>query len=146
MQNEKDIKEFQNLPAEKVHSILEETPEHLLTIISNILRTFLLRMNYSVSETEELVGKVKEKKMGILFENVVPFDIEEERRKTEEQKSKAEEEKRRTEAAKENGIQALIETCQELGASKEDTMQKLQDKFALNASEASEKMNLYWKS
>lgn len=114
MQNQKDVEEFQKLPQEEVAEILRETPEYLLNIISNVLKAFLLKMNYSVEETEEMVGKVKEKKMGILFENVEPFDIELERKKyqaekrkadkakveAEEEKRKAEEEKRKAEEEK----------------------------------------------
>jgi len=89
MQNQKDMEEFQKLPQEEVAEILRETPEYLLNIISDILKAFLLKMNYSVEETEEMVGKVKEKKMGILFENVEPFDIELERKKYQAAKEKA---------------------------------------------------------
>lgn len=138
MQNVDDVETFRNLPAEKVEEILKETPEHLLDIISNILRAFLLKMNLSVTETETLVGKVKEKKMGYLFENVEPFDIEKERQKTKE-------ERKRADSAEERGIQVLIEGCQELSASKEVTLQKVIEKLGLNEQEALAKIALYWK-
>ncbi len=44
MQSEKDIEEFRNLSAEEVGMILNETPEHLLNIISEILRCNLRRV------------------------------------------------------------------------------------------------------
>ena len=138
MQNADDVETFRNLPAEKVEEILKQTPEHLLDIISNILRAFLLKMNLSVMETETLVGKVKEKKMGYLFENVEPFDIEKERQKTKE-------ERKRADSAEERGIQVLIEGCQELSASKEVTLQKVIEKLGLNEQEALAKIALYWK-
>lgn len=136
MQNEADIEDFRQLPVREVESILERTPEHLLDTISDILRAFLLKMKLSVTETEELVGKVKEKKMGILFENVEPFDIEKERKKTEDQR-------RKTEHAWEQGIRAFVELCCDLGVPEEDAIQKLSEKFDLDPTEAAEKVHLY---
>lgn len=131
MQDERDIEEFRNLPPEEVDSILKETPEHLLNIISDILRAFLLKMRVPVEETEELVGKVKEKKMGILFENVVPFDIERTKRQLAEEK--------------ERGIRIFVETCQELGESQEKTVQRMQEKFEMGETEAFEKVKHHWR-
>lgn len=153
MQNEADIEEFKRLPAGEVHAILEETPEQLLNIISDILRAFLLKMKVSVEETEQLVGRVKEKKMGILFENVVPFDIEKERAKTREQQRRAETEKQRADRAEgqvleaqervqkaqeqvqevqEQALSAFTQLCRELGLSQEDTLRKIHEKFGVN--------------
>lgn len=42
------------------------------------------------------------------------------------------------------GIVALIETCQELGLSSQDTLEKLMDKFSLSESAADEHMKKYW--
>ncbi len=81
MQNIADIEEFRKLSTQKVDEILKDTPEHILDIISNILRTFLLKMNLPEEKTEELVGKVKDKKMGYLFENMDRIDIQAEWRK-----------------------------------------------------------------
>lgn len=176
MQNTEDIDTFRNLPAEKVENILKDTPEHLLTIISDILRAFLLKMKVPMTQTEELVGKVREKKMGYLFENVVPYDIEKEKQKAEEQRKLAEEqrmiaeeqrtiaeeqqkraEEQRTIAEKqqkraekaeqqiENIMQTFIKTCQELGASKENTLQRVQENFELTEKEALDKIHLFWK-
>uniref|UniRef100_UPI004057A2C9 Rpn family recombination-promoting nuclease/putative transposase n=1 Tax=Acetatifactor sp. TaxID=1872090 RepID=UPI004057A2C9 len=169
MQNERDIEEFQNLPAEEVEYILKDTPDHLLNIISEILRAFLMKMNVSVVKTDELVGKVREKKMGILFENVEPFDIEKERQKrieAERQAAKAvaaakeAAQEAAQEAAKaaakaaaqaaakqqlEKSIQILIDTCKELGESEEGTARRLQEKFELDETEVWEKLKLCWR-
>lgn len=42
------------------------------------------------------------------------------------------------------GIKALIETCIELGGSKEDTLIRLEEKFSLTENDASEFLNKYW--
>ena len=131
MQNEEDIEEFRKLSVEKVDEILRDTPEHVLNIIGNILRAFLLKMNLPLEETEELVGKVKEKKMGYLFENMEKMDIQAERRNTAE--------------ARENGVRIFIEGYQEVGISKDMTLNKIIEKFKLTEAEATTKINLYWK-
>lgn len=166
MQTADDIEEFRKLPVEKVDEILKETPEHILDIISNILRAFLLRMNLPVDETEELVGKVKEKKMGYLFENMEKMDIQEERRKTAEERRKREEaeretgeakketekarretaeQRKRVELAEENAIRLFIEGYQELNASKEITLRKIMEKFKIEEAVAYDKIDKYWK-
>lgn len=42
------------------------------------------------------------------------------------------------------GIKVVVETCHELGVSREDTMDKLQTKFALLREQAIEYMGMYW--
>lgn len=173
MQNPTDVEMFRKLPAEQVEKILQDTPEYIVDIISNILRAFLLKMNLPVDETEELVGKVKEKKMGYLFENMEKMDIQEERRKTaeerrkqeearreaekakketeeakketEEAKKETEEAKKETEKSKEDAIRIFIEGYQELNASKEITLKKIREKFGLEEECANQKMKHYWK-
>lgn len=49
------------------------------------------------------------------------------------------------ELGRSEGIQALIETCQEFGLSREDTLSKVQDKFALEKEKAEEYLVKYWK-
>ena len=170
MQNSEDIDIFRNLPADKLETILKDTPEHLLTIISEILRAFLLKMDVPVTQTEELVGKVKEKKMGYLFENVVPYDIEKEKQKfekqrqlaeeqrklaeeqrklAEEQRKRVEEQRKRAEKAEhqvEKDLQVFIMTCQELGASRENTLHRIRENFELTENEAMDKLCLFWKN
>lgn len=42
------------------------------------------------------------------------------------------------------GIKALVETCHELGISKEETIKRMEDKFKLTAEEAGKYVNDYW--
>ena len=62
-----------------------------------MLRAFLRRENVPEVETETLVGKVKEKKMGELFANMDKMDIQAERRKTAEAVKRAEEAEKKAE-------------------------------------------------
>ena len=130
-----DVEQFRSLPAKKVEKILKDTPDYLLDIIANVLRAFLRRENVPEEETETLVGKVKEKKMGELFANMDKMDIQAERRKTAEAVKKAEEaEKKAAEAVEEaekkaekiaeeayviGMMKGIIKSCKSLNASRE---------------------------
>lgn len=141
MQNRDDIEAFRKLPADEVEEILRETPGYLLDVISNILRTFLLKVKVPVEEAEELVGLIKEKKMGYLFENMEKMDIQAERRNTAQQRERAD----RAEKEAEKGIQVSIELCQELKVTKQETIRKIVEKFGLSEQEAASRLSLYWK-
>ncbi|MCH5344341.1 MAG: Rpn family recombination-promoting nuclease/putative transposase, partial [Acetatifactor sp.] len=86
MQTEEDIAEFRRLPTERLQSILKSTPQHLVDIIADVLLAFLLKTNLSADEAEEVVGKLREKNMGQLFENMDPIDIPARRREIAEQR------------------------------------------------------------
>lgn len=81
IQTPEDMSAFIDLSAEQIESILRNTPEHLLDILSKVLRALLYSMNLPEDEVEDAVAKVKERKMGRLFENVT-MDIQAERRNT----------------------------------------------------------------
>ena len=55
--------------------------------LANVLRALLYHMNLSENEVEGAVAKIKERKMGLLFENA-KLDILEERRKVEIERQK----------------------------------------------------------
>ena len=91
IQTAEDVSEFRSIDPEALEEILKETPKHLLDKMANIMLAFLLKVNVPVPEAEELVERVREKKMAELFECMEKMDIQEERRKTAEQKRRAEE-------------------------------------------------------
>lgn len=99
----------------------------------------LLKMNMPVSEVEELAGKVKEKNVSQLFENMEKMDIQLERRRTAEAERKAKE-------AEKSKIKSVIELCQEFGASEEIAVRKLVEKYGLSLEEAEKKVDEYWKN
>ena len=81
IQTPEDISAFMGLSGEQVDSILKDTPEHLLDILSKVFRALLYNMHMPEDEVEETVARIKERKMGRLFENVT-MDIQAERRNT----------------------------------------------------------------
>ena len=48
------------------------------------------------------------------------------------------------EQGKEQGIRALIETCREFGASREDTVSRLVQKFSMTPEQAEIRIEKYW--
>ena len=159
LQSIDDVEQFRSLPAKKVEEILKDTPDYLLDIIANVLRAFLRRENVPEEETETLVGKVKEKKMGELFANMDKMDIQAERRKTAEAVKKAEEAEReaekrvveaereaekRIEEAYDKGIESVIKTCKKLNATKEVAINQILETYARSLEETEKLVERYW--
>lgn len=155
MQTIEDVEQFRKLPAEKMDEILKDTPDYLLDIIANVLRAFLRKENVPEDETENIVSKVKEKKMGELFANMDKMDIQAERRKTARAEKRAERaekaekkaEKRAEKMVKEvyeTGIRKLIESFQKTGKEKLSVVDIVQSAYELEREEAEKKVDLYW--
>lgn len=140
LQTPEDVEKFRRIPPQKLEEILKETPKHLLDIIGNVLLAFLLKENVPIEDAEDLAGKVREKKMGMLFENMEKMDIQEERRKTEEQRRRAEEATKKLE----DSIRLFVESCQNEGLAQEDTIKKLVMIYQVNSEMAMEKLKKYW--
>ncbi len=81
IQTPEDISAFAGLSGEQLDGILKDTPEHLLDILSKVFRALLYNMHMPEDEVEDVVARIKERKMGRLFENVT-MDIQAERRNT----------------------------------------------------------------
>ncbi len=145
LQSRADIEAFGRIPVDRLEEIIKDSPEHLLQIISDILLAFLLKENVPIEEAEELAGKIKEKKMGLLFENMEKMDIQAERRNTEEQRKRADDAEKRADAAEEKTIRLFIKACKEFGADRATIMQKVMENFEWDERKATEAINKYWK-
>ncbi len=109
----------------------------MLDIIANVLRSFLLKENVPEDETEALVGRVKEKKMGELFANMDKMDIQVERWKTAEERHRADEER-------ENRIRDVVSVGKQFGATKEEIADRIQKSHGIDLKNAMEKVDFYW--
>lgn len=97
IQNRQDVEMLKGLPPEVFDGIIKDTPERILDLIAAVFRTLLIQLNVPEQETEEMVGKVKVRKMGELFANADFEDIRRDwqkvkdaRRETERYKEQAE--------------------------------------------------------
>ena len=81
LQSLEDIRNFRNIPTKKMQEIISGSPERVVKVIADILLALLLKINVPAEKAEDIVAKVREKKMGLLFENFESVDIQEEWRK-----------------------------------------------------------------
>ena len=110
----------------------ERTPEYLLGIMAHMIELLLENINVSREEAESVAGKVKERDMAGLFDHFEKYDIQAVRAEAREK-------------AREKASKVLIETSQELGASREDTYTRLLNKMELTEEEAARYLAEYWK-
>lgn len=129
-----------------------------------------MKMNMTATEALECVEKVKERKMGYLFENMEKIDIQAERRAAENAKKDAQNARKDAEDAKKDAEDAkktladflenreaeqaameakhqanIVTMCRQLGGTKEIAISNLQEAYGLSNEEATEKVSLYWK-
>ena len=131
LQSLKDISSFRSLPADRLDAILKSSPDHIVDIIANILRAFLLRSNVPVDEAEEVVGKVKEKDMGLLFANMDPIDIPAEREKIKQERDTLRQEQEALQQEQEalQQEQEALQQKQEALQQKQEALQQERETF-----------------
>ncbi len=145
LQTKEDVTKLREIPWYKLDGILADTPEHVLKVIADVLSVFLLKANVPIEEAEELVEKVKEKKMSELFANMEKMDIQAERRNTAEQRARAERAEERADKAEENSIQNVIDIYQKFGVAREVVLDELIERCCLSPLEAEEWLRKLWK-
>ena len=149
IQDTVDLSEFLKLPREKLNDIVKDTPEAILDIIASVMESLCVKIGATEEEMQECVSRVKERRMGYLFENIEKMDIQAERRNTAQARAEAqrvrEEAQRTQEEAQENAIRSVIAVCQRLNAGKEQAVQEVIEVCGADRDTALEKVNLYWK-
>ena len=149
IQDTVDLSEFLKLPREKLNDIVKDTPEAILDIIASVMESLCVKIGATEEEMQECVSRVKERRMGYLFENIEKMDIQAERRNTAQARAEAqrvrEEAQRAQEEAQENAIRSVIAVCQRLNAGKEQAVQEVIEVCGADRDTALEKVNLYWK-
>lgn len=150
IQDAGDLAIFNQLPRHDVERIIKDSPGSIIDILISVIENLCTKIGATEEETKQCVRKVRERKMGYLFENMEKMNIQEERRNTAEAVHKLEEatqkldetihrldettqklnetEKKAYEIA-EKGIRTLIEVCQEMGMSRKETCIKVMEKF-----------------
>ena len=163
IQDAVDLSEFLKLPQEKLDRMIKDTPEAILNIIVTVMENLCMKVGASKEETVECVQRVKERRMGYMFENMEKMNIQEERKKTASAEKKAERAEKKAERAekkaeqaekkaeqaekkaRETIIEVIVSICQEKGTSKEEVIDKVMEKCQLNRKTAEKKVDLYWK-
>lgn len=135
IQDTVDLSEFLKLPREKLNDIVKDTPEAILDIIASVMESLCVKIGATEEEMQECVSRVKERRMGYLFENIEKMDIQAERCNTAQARAEAQE----------NAIRSVIAVCQRLNAGKEQAVQEVVEVCGADRDTALEKVNLYWK-
>lgn len=140
IQTYEDVSAFSDLPQEQIQHILKNTPENILEIMAEILRALLYRIKLPENTVEDTVAKIKERKMGILFENV-QMDFEEEKRKADEATRKADEVQRK--ADEQLQIYGEIITLLKQGKTDEEIIAHFMQCFSWSEEQAREKASRF---
>ena len=146
LQDIEDIDEIRKIEPQDIEAIVSNTPEYLLEVVAKVIRAFLFKMNLPIDETEDVVGSVKERKMGYLFENMEKMDIQLERRlrkEAEEALAQAEERIRKAEENLEQKAEDLEQKAEDLEQKAEDLEQKAENLEKEKESLEQEKENLF---
>ncbi len=124
-----DVEIFTQLPKEKMDGILQDTPTYLLEIMAKLARALFYNMDIPEDKTEEAVAKIKERRMGKLFEGIT-FDYQAEMRKMREATEAAQ---REIEAAqrKSEAAQQEIEAAQRKSEAAQQDMEAANKKIEL---------------
>lgn len=128
-----DMEAFTSLPAEQVDLILKDTPEYLLGIIEKQLRALLYSMDLTEERTENAVSRIKERKMGRMFEGVT-FSFKTAIEEAAEAAAKA----AKSETERELKISRHIARMLAKRSSDEEIKDSLMQEFDLSAEEAEE--------
>lgn len=115
--------------------------------LTDVLRALLYHMNLPENEVDGAAAKIKERKMGLLFENA-KLDILEERKKVEIERQKAEEARQEAAAARQataaaqlnQAISVHILRMVRQGASDEEIAKSVMLHFSLDEKQAAEKL------
>ena len=85
-----DISNFKEISKDKIDAIIQDSPEAVIDIIASEVKSLCTKIHISAEETDEAVRKVREHKLGYLFENMEKIDIQELRRIADEERLRAE--------------------------------------------------------
>ena len=89
-----DITNFRDIEKDKIDSIIHNSSEQVIDIIA-VVRSLCTKIHISAEETDDAVQKVREHKLGYLFENMEKIDIQQLRKEAEEWRKLGEEERQK---------------------------------------------------
>ena len=147
IQDTADLEQFIRIPPDRMDRIIRDSPEHVIDVLVSAMESLCFKIDASAEERTLCVRKVRERKMGYLFENMKHISIQEERRKTEEQKKLTEEQKKLTEIERQKAEEQRKLTEIERQKAEEEHLRAEQERTKaeeqrLRAENAEEKLKL----
>ena len=144
IQSVMDISEFLKLPQEKLDNMIKETPEAVMDIIVSVMESLCVKIGATETETQKCVDKVRERRMGYLFENIEKMDIQAERRNTAEARAEAKKAQEELKEAREEKVKIIVKFCKKLANSKEKAIQEVMEECRMDFETAQLKVDRYW--
>lgn len=144
IQDSIDLSEFLKLPHKRLDEIIKDTPEVILDIIVSVMESLCGKIDATEEDTQKCVDRVKERKMGYLWENMERMSIQEERRNTAQARAETEKVRADLEKALEDNIKLVIKFCKRLNTSKEETVLEVMSECGIDQETARQKVALYW--
>ena len=96
-----DITNFREIETDKIDSIIQNSSEQVIDIIAAVVHSLCTKIHISEQETDDAVRKVREHKLGYLFENMEKIDIQQLRKDAEDERKKVEEMRKEADAQRE---------------------------------------------
>lgn len=90
-----DITNFRDIEKDKIDSIIHNSSDQVIDIIAAVVRSLCTKIHISAEETDDAVQKMREHKLGYLFENMEKIDIQQLRKEAEEWRKLGEEERQK---------------------------------------------------
>lgn len=100
-----DITNFRDIEKDKIDSIIHNSSEQVIDIIAAVVRSLCTKIHISAEETDDAVQKVREHKLGYLFENMEKIDIQQLRKEAEEWRKLGEEEQQKVKEEQQKRIE-----------------------------------------
>jgi len=135
IQDPDDLKLLQDIPAEKMNSMVAHSSEAVLNVIAAAVQALCRKFTIPDHEVSAFVGKVKERKMGYLWENMRTVDIQAERLKAQEAEEKLNAVQKKLNAAEEqlNAAEEQLNAAEEQLNATEEQLNATEEQ--LNATE-----------
>lgn len=131
IQNAAELEQFIHIPPDRMDKIVQKSPKAVVNIIAEVVENLCFKIDASAEERLQCVRKVKERRMGYLFENMEKMSLQEERRKTEEQRKKTEQERKRADREKRKAEEERrrAESAEEKLRLAEEEIKRLKEKY-----------------
>ena len=126
-----------------IQEAVEDAPQYLLDIMSQIVEVLLVKLNIPMDEVEDFTGQIKERNMAELFANFKAYDVQAARAKACAE-GRAEGMAKGRAEGREEGIKKLVRTLQKHSLGIEEVIKDVSEQYDLTEIEATEKVNTYW--
>ena len=122
-----DITNFRDIEKDKIDSIIHNSSDQVIDIIAAVVRSLCTKIHISAEETDDAVQKVREHKLGYLFENMEKIDIQQLRKEAEEWRKLGEEERQKAKEEQQKAKEEQQKAKEEQQKRKEEQQKRIEE-------------------